>query len=272
MNPTISSDFLEAEKSENEEYFRREYLGEFVDSLTGWITPEMLDPCVIRGQRELPRVSNGTYVAACDPGFRSSDFGFAVLHRSDDGNITVAYAARWMGTHNEPLNFGAVSEQIKVVLERYGINSLVGDQYCFAILRENFQKLGIYYREFCFGAHTRALIYGNLRQLIAQLRIKIVEEPELLRQLRCLEQIMAPNGNIDIRPPRSSKDDMAIATALAAFELSHVPERCPGIILGISEPTLVLRHTGLWYDEIVGSTCHKYPGCFLGETRCECYP
>ncbi len=244
MNPTVSNDFLEAEKSENEEYFRREYLGEFVDSLTGWITPEMLDPSVIRGQRELPRVSNGTYVAACDPAFRSSDFGFAILHHSDDGNITVAYAARWIPTHNEPLNFGAVSEQIKIVLERYGMNSLVGDQYCFAILRENFQRLGIYYREFSFGAHTRASIYGNLRQLITQLRIRIVDEPELLRQLRCLEQIIAPNGNIDIRPPRSSKDDMAIAAALGAFELSQVPERSSfslGIVEYAPEP--------LYYDE-----------------------
>jgi hypothetical protein len=272
MNPTISDEVLEEARCDNEEYFRREFLAQFTDSLVGWITPEMLDPCIARGQREFPRVFSGTYIAAVDPAFRNSDFGFAILHRSDDGHITVAYTARWSGTRKNPLNCDSVCAQIKDVLRRYEINSLIGDQYCFPVLKDRFRQLEIFYREISFGSHTRASIYGNLRQLIAQQKITIVEEPELLRQLRYLEEIRSPNGNIDVRPPGSSKDDMAIAVALAASELSHVPERSPGIVLRISEPTILVRHTGLWYDEIVGSTCHKYPGCFIGETRCVCYP
>ncbi len=263
MNPTISDDVLNEAKRENEEHYRREYLAEFTDSLVGWITPEILDPCVIRGRRELPRVSNGTYVAAVDPAFSNSDFGFAVLHRSDDGNITVAYAARWTGTHNAPLNLQPVSAQINDVLQRYGINSLVGDQYCFPVLRQHFEKSGVYYREFSFGSHTRASIYGNLRQLMTQQKITLVDVPELLRQLMSLEEIRVPNGNTDIRPPRSSKDDMAIAVAMAAFELSQVPERSLGVSLGIVEYVRApWRTTGMWYDENVMMTCHKYPGCF----------
>ncbi len=116
MNPTISDDFLKEAERENKEDFRREYLAEFIDSVRGWITPEILEPCVMRGQREFPRVSSGTHVAAVDPAFSNSDFGFAVLHRSDNGNITVAFAARWTGTHNAPLNLESVSAQINEVL------------------------------------------------------------------------------------------------------------------------------------------------------------
>jgi hypothetical protein len=271
MNPTISDDVLKEAKRENEEHFRREYLAEFTDSLVGWITPEILDPCVIRGQRELPRAFNGTYVAAVDPAFRSSDFGFAVLHRSDDGNVTVAHAARWTGTHNAPVNLESVSAQINDVLQRYGINSLVGDQYCFAVLRQLFEKSGIYYREFSFGAHTRASIYGNLRQLMTQRKITLVDVPELLRQLMSLEEIRAPNGNTDIRPPRSSNDDMGIAVAVAAFELSRYPERQLGPSLGIVEYTPAPCRTGMWYDEQMMMTCHKYPGCWE-KGPCECIP
>ena len=125
MNPTIPDEFLKEQEHENKEDFRREYLAEFTDSLVGWITWELLEPCVMRGCREFPRVSNGTYVAAVDPAFSHSDFGFAILHRSDNEHINVAFAARWTGTQNAPLNLESVSIQIKDVLQRFGINSLV---------------------------------------------------------------------------------------------------------------------------------------------------
>ena len=104
MNPAVSKQFLEAARQDNEQTFRREHLAEFTDNVLGWITPEILEPCVLRGLRELPRVSNGTYVAAVDPAFRSSNFGFAVLHRSDAGAITVVHTDSWSGTKTEPLN------------------------------------------------------------------------------------------------------------------------------------------------------------------------
>ena len=97
-----------------------------------------------------------------------------------------------------------------------------------------------------------------------------------------LEQIMSPNGNIDIRLPRSSKDDMAIAVALAGFELSRVPERSGVIRPGLPKPP----SPSLWriapaydwqlpsYGTSYGSqapTCSKYPGCFEPGATCECY-
>jgi hypothetical protein len=123
----------------------------------------------------------------------------------------------------------------------------VGDQYCYPVLRDYFQKLGITYREFSFGPRTRAYLYGNLKQLIGQQKITIVEEPELLRQLRSLEEIKLPNGNIDVRPPRSSKDDMAIAVALAAFELSRVPEHFVSFSLGLPKPPI----SRLWRTDVL---------------------
>ena len=271
MNPTLSDDFLEGAQRENNEHFRREYLAEFTDSLVGWITWEILEPCIVRGCREFPRVSNGTYVAAVDPAFTHSDFGFAILHRSDNEHINVAFAARWTGTRNAPLNLESVSIQINDVLQRFGINSLVGDQHCFPVLRQHFEKAGLFYREFRFGDHSRASIFGNLRQLIAQQKISFVDEPELLRQLRSLDEIRTTNGNIDIRPPSSSKDDMAIAVAVGAFELSRVPQCSIGPILGGPKYTPVLWRSNMWYDEHVMMTCHKYPGCFE-KGPCECIP
>jgi hypothetical protein len=207
---------------DNEQTFRREYLAEFTDNALGWITPEILEPCILRGHRELPPVLNGVYVAAPDPAFRRSDFGFAVLHRSDVGHITVAYVRRWTGTKTNPVDLDSVCEHISETLARFGINVLLGDQFCFPLIKQRFVKFGILYREFPFGAHTRPLIYGNLRQLMSQQNIGITDDPELSCQLLSLEEIRTPNGSVDIRPPGSNNDDMAICVAIAAYELSKM--------------------------------------------------
>ncbi len=184
MNPAVSKQFLEDALRDNEQSFRREHLAEFTDNVLGWITPEILEPCILRGRRELPRVSNGTYVAAVDPAFLgTSNFGFAVVHRSDAGAITVVHAARWSGTKTVSLNPDLISAQVHEILRRYGLYALVGDQFCFPALRECFAKLGIYYREYTFTSRTRALLYGNLRLLMTQEKIQFVDQPQLFHEL-----------------------------------------------------------------------------------------
>jgi hypothetical protein len=97
---------------------------------------------------------------------------------------------------------------------------------------------------------------------MTQQKLSLVDHPDLIHQLIGLELIRAANGNTDIRPPRSLKDDMAIAVAVAAFELSRVPQRSSGPILGEPKYTPVLWRSNMWYDEHVWMPCHKYPGCF----------
>jgi hypothetical protein len=270
MNPAISSHFLHKARSANEDTFRREHLAEFVDTNSGWITPELLEPSIMLGCRELPRVFHGTYAAAIDPAFQRNDFGFAIVHRSDRGDVSVACGLRWTGTKAIHLDFAMVCEQIRIKLDQYGINSLVGDQYCFPMLKQHFSRLNIFYRELSFGTGTRASLFGNLRQLIIQRKIAILDDPGLLHQLRSLEEVRAANGNIDIRPARSAKDDLAIAVALAASELSEaVPDQCVPVILGNAETVITAGYDAYGYP--VAQGCEKFPVCLNNGNTCECY-
>ena len=74
---------------------------------------------------------------------------------------------------------------------------------------------------------------------------------------------------------------MAIAVALAAFELSRVPEPSVSISLGLPEPPI----SRLWHTDVLDyrgipmmpmmpmmPTCPKYPGCFEPGATCECMP
>lgn len=120
MNPKISNEFLDHAQKFDDESFRREHMAEFIDSNRAWIAPEMLEMCVTHGHQDLPAVSGGAYVAAVDPAFQKSDFGFALLHRSDCGQISVACARRWTGSKAVPLNFDFVAHEIHQKLQHTG--------------------------------------------------------------------------------------------------------------------------------------------------------
>jgi hypothetical protein len=222
MNPTLSSSFLERERQRDEESFRREFQAQFTDHVAGWIGFEILEQCVIKSCTERPPVTDATYAAAVDPAFKGDDFAFAIAHRLPDGTIILDYTATWTGTREAPLGYEWVCGEIARILKRYGLNTVAGDQHCAAIIQQEFLKLGICYKEVTFGAGTRLDLFGNLRHLLIQRKIQILDKPELLRQFRSLEEHRTIRGNTEVRSAYGVKDDLAVAVALVAFQLSNI--------------------------------------------------
>jgi phage terminase large subunit-like protein len=251
MNPTLQLSVLEKARKRDEENFRREFMAEFTDQIAAWVVPDVLDPCIVRGRIELPRVENASYVVAVDPAFKHNDFALAVLHATADGPVVVDRVARWAGTKKAPLGYEWVCGEIARISKEYGIREVLGDQYCAQVIKQYFDKLGIHYREYTFGAQTRADLFGNLRHLLVQRKIELLDEPVLLRELRTLEERHTPNGNIDIRPSHSQKDDVAVAVALGAFELTkRRPPREPWVeVISIPLPQSALGGSlgGGWF-------------------------
>ena len=258
MNPKISLSDLEREQRRGEEkHHLREYLAEFVDSVSGWTTPEILDPCIARGRRELPPVRDGFYLAALDPASRHNDFALAILHRSSDGKIIEDRVARWTGTKTAALAFRAVLAEIKSILDDYGINSAVGDQFCSDVIRQDLLELGVSYEICTFGPQTRAMIFMNLKHLLVQGKIELLEDPEQLRQLRNLREERTDRGQIDVRPSGGMKDDLAVAIALAASELTKRPSRPLPFLTPTGERFFLPNP---WTCERQ-AICHNFPRC-----------
>jgi hypothetical protein len=257
MNPTVSLSVLEEEKRENEEKYCREYLAQFTDSVNSWIVPEILDPCIVHGRRELPYVRGMSYVAALDPASRRNDFTLAIAHRRPDGVIVVDRLARWAGKR-APLAFEQVLGEIREILQDYDINSAIGDQYYCDAIKEHLLKLGIIYEISIFGPQTRAKLYTNFKHLLVQQKIELLDNGLLLRQLRSLREEKSNRGQIDVRP-LGEEDDLAIAVALAVNELTH-PTAASTIELGISdrsETPLNLDPDNCSYAAV----CQNYPEC-----------
>jgi hypothetical protein len=257
MNPTISADFLEKERRRDEESFRREYLAQFTDHITGWIGAETLQQCVTESCTERPRVNDAIYAAAVDPAFKRDDFALAIAHRTNDGTIVLDYTATWTGTE-ESLGYEWVCREIARILKQYEIYVVIGDQHCAAIIQQEFLKLGITYKEVTFGAGTRPEIFGNLKHLFIQRKIELRAEPDLMRQLLSLEEHKTPRGNIDVLPSYGAKDDLAVALALVADQLSNIDLGPTPFMLGEVERGPALCIPGSCSVEAV---CGNFPEC-----------
>ena len=176
--------------------------------------------------------------------------------------------ARWCGTKKAPLGFEWVCQKIKRILDQYSIDSAIGDQYCAPVIRQQLLKLGVYYEDFAFGSHTRGEIFGNLRHLLEQGKIDLLDDLELLRQLRSLEEQKTDRGQIDVRPSGGVKDDLAVAVALAASELAKRPSAPPPFLFGIVERRIDLSHLMIPGSCPYEALCANFPRC-LDEGSCQ---
>ena len=274
MNPHVSAELLEQERERSLERFKREFLAEFTDNVVSWIAPEYLDACIVPDRRQLPRVSDGIYVAAVDPAFKQSDFALAIAHRTSAGLIVIDRIARWTGSTKAPLGFERVCREIAEILREYEINNLQGDQLAAAIIQQEFLKLNITYKEMTFNRQTRVRIFNNFKHLLQQRKIELLDQPEPLRQLRSLEESLASDGSIDVRPDYG-KDDLAIVLGMCALELSQ------SSYIQLPSPITLGRASRPWDGRLpsrvserggfpVGQNCSKYPKCWeVGP--CECH-
>lgn len=96
-------------------------------------------------------------------------------------------------------------------------------------------KLSLFYKISPFGAHTWATIFGNLKHLLVQKKIELLDDSTLIPQFRNLREEKTERGQIDIRPIGRARDDLAVAVALAANELTKEVLASAPFELGIVE-------------------------------------
>src|SRR5579872_2334507 len=154
---------------------------------------------------------------------------------------------------------GQVRDDIQYHCKKYGINAVYGDQHCAAIIQEQLLQLGIYFKEITFGSHTRAEIFGNLKHLLRQSKIELLENREFLEQLLNLEELTKDGGRIDIQPAGTMKDDLAVVVALCCNEVCTQEDPLPTMQFSV-----VARKVKRYYDPPrcpVAAVCANWPRC-----------
>ena len=267
MNPSIKAAELERYRKKNEQKYRREYLAEFAENITDYLDAEAVDHCVVRGRKALPPVPGFTYCAALDPAFGHDDFALAIEHAEADGKIVLDLLVSWRGTKGKPLSCEHVLKEIKCYLDCYGITRAVGDQHCFAVIHQQLLKLGISYQQVHFGSNARAEIFGNLKYLLLNDMIEMLDHREFLDQLLNLEERAMDGGRIDVRPAGTMRDDLAVVVGLCCSEMTKQPVALPEPELGLIDRGRMTKYfiPGQCPVEVI---CGNYPRC-LDEGCCQ---
>jgi hypothetical protein len=216
-NKLVEREFLKKEKDRNPMAFEREMLAEFQDSISGFIPSILVNDAVDHGIYQRPYDPRYTYYAAMDPAFKRDAFGFAICH-NQKGTIVVDAVQRMVPANGETLNPGAVLDVIIPLMRAYRCNLIYSDQYHLESLGQLTRERGFEIFPVKFTSKSKAELYGNLQQLFLQKRIRLVDDYELIRELKSLERTLTSGGAIQISAPPGQHDDMATVLVIAAAQ------------------------------------------------------
>lgn len=214
-NPIIPKAWLQDAYNKDPKAFERECLAIAQDSLSGFLPSALIKEAVDPGVIERAPEPLNVYVAAIDPAFRRDAFAFAILHRK--GKQLVLDAVRqWVPTPGLSLDPKEILKEVAELCRTYRVMSVYTDQYQFESLRSLALDEGISLEPVRFTATKKSSIYGNLHQLVHQKRIRLLDHPETLHELRSLERRLTAGGVVQVSAPEGHHDDLATVVALVA--------------------------------------------------------
>jgi hypothetical protein len=231
-NPIVRRTDLEQDFNRDEANFARESLAVFQDSISGFIPSILVEKATDYGVSFRKPHEGLTYVAAIDPGFKRDAFALTIVH-NQEGLIIHDYSQRWLGTQSQPLEPAVIIEELIPILRAYGLMMLYSDQYHLESLQQLFLERGITMLGETYTGQSKSAKYGNLQQLFFQGRIRLLDNPDLLREVKQLERKLAPSGIVHVEAPAGQHDDLASTLCLAVSNVMHLatlPPLAPKVV------------------------------------------
>ena len=217
-NPKVDVGYLKKQRRKDPRAFERENLAIFQDSISGFLSPTLINEAVDREIHERPPQSNFHYVAAIDPAFRRDAFGFTIFHADPQRGMVQDLVRRWKAEEGIPLNPEVQIANVAMLARQYGCSVVYTDQYHIESLSQLAMRHNISLSPCEFSATSKAKIYGSLQQLVNQRRLKLLDNKECLRELKMLEAKLTQGGTIQIQAPPGEYDDLAACCAIAAHQ------------------------------------------------------
>lgn len=219
QNPLITRESLAAERADDAEAFERESLARFVDALSGFLSPALLQEAIDVGVAERPPLSGPAYIAALDPAFRHDAFAFTIVHHDPEDGVVQDVLRVWKApSKDQPLNPASILAEIAPILRAYRVQSVATDQYQFESLKQLALTYGLALYGVDFTGRSKSRVFGSLHQLINQRRLRLLDHKEQIHELTILEKRHTPTGGVQIAAPRGRHDDIATVLALACHE------------------------------------------------------
>lgn len=198
--------------------FASEYRADFVDSISSFILPEFVDLCVVKGKTfTKPETRQDIfYAAAIDAAFKGDRFTFSLMGGTEN-RIKQHVLKVWEGSALKPVKAHEVAEYIRTICRQFGIVRVHADQFAYQPLSEIFEKFGISLVERPFNNTFKRQIFFNLKNLIHNQRIDLLDNELLCSEIKQLQVEQTPTGTVKIGHPPGGTDDAATSLAIATF-------------------------------------------------------
>jgi hypothetical protein len=234
MNPTISAEKIARAYREDPVAAASEYGAEFRSDVSTFLDEVWIADATDVGCHERPPAAREQgYIGFVDSsGGRRDSFTLAIAHRQGD-MLFLDVAREWRA----PLDPAEVVDEIATIVQPYQLRGVTGDAYGGAWPSTAFRSVGLSYT---LSEATRSVIYLETGPLLAQGRIRLLDQQRLGLQLRQLERRTAPGGRDRVNHPPGGMDDIANA-ALGALWLASKKSARRSIYHSAPRPEYAIR-------------------------------
>lgn len=218
MNTILPKEEFIEEWQLDQDGFDTEYRSNFADSLSNFMSPELVELARQTGIKFVPPLDNKDtkYFAAIDAAFKADRFTFTLVSVRDN-RITQHVVMGWEGSRKDPVKAHTVAKFIKNITKTFPLNHVAADQYAFNPLKEIFDEYGIELKENTFTPTFKKKIYFNLKKLVHSQQIDLLDHDDQIKEIKELVVEQAATGTIRIGHPAGGHDDFSDAVAVAAF-------------------------------------------------------
>lgn len=213
MNPSLPQSVVDRAYSEDPASAAAEYGAQFRSDVEGFLQPEWIDRAIESGITELPPAPGVNYFAFADPSGGASDsFTLGIAHVEQERFILDLCRGR-----RPPFDPKAVVLDYAVILKRYGCHRVIGDRYAGEWVPSAFREHSISYET---SELVKSDIYLNAEPLFATGAVQLLDQRQLLTELRQLERRTGSSKDRIDHPPRGH-DDLANAACGALWLASR---------------------------------------------------
>jgi hypothetical protein len=226
MNPSVSEARLEREaRTMDPTRFRREFEAEFAEDVDAFLSDAWIEAATMRGVSQLPPRDKVKRICTVDASGGGADaFTSSIMETDGRGptqTMTQILLRGWEKPRSAQISLEGVVAEIARLAKDHGLREVWGDRYTQRWIIEAFARHHITYRH----PHVkrdgkpiyldRSLAYLASESLFASGRIRILDHPRLIRELKNLERRPTQSGD-KIDHPTGQHDDYASVTCLGA--------------------------------------------------------
>ena len=224
--PLVTRKKLARKKKRDPIAFARESLALFIDAQAGFLSHAKVNEAVERGKAYTVVYNpDASYVAVMDPAFRGDDYSMTVGHKDAKLGIVQDHIQVWTPEPGARLSPGIVLDEIKAVLDKFGLGVIYSDQ----VQLESLQELALDRDFTVFGFD---LTKSSKPKVMQALNLKLNADHLVLlnyqkqtNQLKDLQRTVNVSGYTAIAAPPGKMDDCATVLAL----MVHLADMLPAV-------------------------------------------